>query len=437
MKPLGLFAPLAALALGGCAAETWPAASYLWSGRGADAFADAVPAAARRADSEILYATDRERGADDEAGPTYGYGRSRALAYGVARADFDPPATWDEFVEASAALEDGPRLRPVVAKRRELARFFRGEADYGPDGRGGFRATDETLRREAELRERLGRELEARLAASGRRDVYVFVHGFNNGFDEVVLRLAALWSAAGRPGAALAYTWPAGTSILGYFYDRESGEFTVRHLKLVLEFLAASPAVERVHLVAHSRGTDVVSAALRELHLARAAQSVPTAASLKLATLVLAAPDLDAEIFDQRFLKEGVHTAAARTTIYFNRDDGAIGAAAFIFGSGRRLGGLRPEDLSPEARSELLRLTNVELVECAVRGRSGGHDYAFRDPSALSDLATLLRDGAPAGSAARPLTKTAEGFWRLDNDYLRPAALGPSSRPRRSDAVSP
>jgi esterase/lipase superfamily enzyme len=332
------------------------------------------------------------------------------------------------LVEATVRAPEAPTLFPVVLRRTELARFGRGPADL--EVRNGVPTpTADVLRREEDLRGRLSAELRRRLAAADRRDVYVFVHGFNNGFDEVATRLAALWHAAGRPSVPLAYTWPAGTTVFGYFYDRESGEFTVRHLKTVLSFLAADPAVARVHLVAHSRGADVAVDALRELHLAETAAGRSTRESLKLATLVLAAPDLDAEIFDQRFLKERVFLAADRTVIYFNRADGAISAASVLFGSGKRLGGLRVEDLDAESQAMLGSLTSLEFVECAVAGRAGGHDYVFRDPSALSDLALVLREGAAAGSPSRPLERVAAGFWRLSNDYLRPADEAPPPLP--------
>lgn len=416
------------VAFGAACAERWPAGPFVWAERGAEAFEAAVPASQRVPECRLLYATDRAAVGRDDAGPTYGHGRSRQVAYGEVDVGFDPQIDWPTLVAATAdprGVADAPH--PVVVRREELARFGRGPADLVVKD-GLIEPSEATIRREEELRAKLTAVLGRRLGATDRRDVYVFVHGFNNSFDEVATRLAALWHAMGRPGVALAYTWPAGTSVFGYFYDRESGEFTVRHLKFVLEFLAADPAVERVHLIAHSRGTDVACDALRELHLANVAASRPSQAALKLETLVLAAPDLDTEVFDQRFLKERVYQAAKHTTVYLNREDGAIGVASFIFGSGRRLGGLRVEDLDADSQALLGTLPDFEIVECAVRGRSGGHDYVFRDPSALSDLAILLRDGAAAGSPARPLERISGGFWRMSNDYLRPASRAAAAR---------
>jgi esterase/lipase superfamily enzyme len=423
----------AALALLGAAcAETWPDAAHVWVERGCEAFEAATPAAERRPAVDVLYVTDREVDAETPEGPSYGFGRSRFVACGVAAVAFDPPITWDGLLTATCEPRaEGPPLRPVVATRREIARFGRGPGDLEVrDGR--LVPKEATLTRETAARALLGAELERRLAGAERRDVFLFVHGFNNTFDDAVLRLAAFWHACGRPGVALAHAWPAGYGgLFGYTYDRESGEFTVRHLKDLLLFLGACPAVERVHLVAHSRGVDVAVTALRELHLVAEGRGAAARTELKLATVVLAAPDLDVDVFDQRFLKERLYEAANRTTIYVNPGDSAIGLAKWLFSSRRRVGAFRVEDVEPEAGDHLAKLPEIELVQCAVTGRSGGHDYVFRDPAALSDLVLLLRDHARAGSAARPLLRHGKAMWRLENDYLQPPRDLAASRPAR------
>src|SRR5262249_42569188 len=147
--------------------------------------------------------------------------------------------------------------------------------------------------------------LQNRLAQSPLKDVYIFVHGFNNTFDDAVFRAAEVWHFMGRVGVPIAYTWPAGLGgIRGYAYDRESGEFTVGHLREFIRSVATCPGVERVHLVAHSLGVHVTISALLELHLIYAAQGKSTKCELKLENLVLAAPDVDEELFMQRFVGE-------------------------------------------------------------------------------------------------------------------------------------
>ncbi|MFB3076629.1 MAG: alpha/beta hydrolase, partial [Lysobacterales bacterium] len=38
----------------------------------------------------------------------------------------------------------------------------------------------------------------------------------------------------------------------GYIYDRESGEFTVHHLKNLIRSLSGTPEIKRIHMYFHS-----------------------------------------------------------------------------------------------------------------------------------------------------------------------------------------
>ena len=97
----------------------------------------------------------------------------------------------------------------------------------------------------------------------------IFVHGYNNDFTDSVRTIGNLWHFMGRQGVPIAYTWPAGAGgLAGYTTDRESCEFTIFHLKTFLEDLAADPEIEKIHILAHSRGTDVSVTAVRELAIA-------------------------------------------------------------------------------------------------------------------------------------------------------------------------
>jgi esterase/lipase superfamily enzyme len=269
-------------------------------------------------------------------------------------------------------------------------------------------------------KERLRSVLAQQLALTPRKDVYIFIHGFNNSFNDAVFRLAQMWHFAGRPGVAIAYTWPAGhKGLLGYAYDRESGEFTIFHLKRFLQDVAAVPEVERIHLIAHSRGTDVAITALRELNIEYTAKGVSTQQALKLENLVLAAPDLDSDVFEQRFAIEDLQMAAKRTTVYLSHSDLALSLSRWLFGSRGRVGTLTPDDIKPDARLKLTQLNRLDMIECNVSGYSTSHDYAFAHPAVVSDVFLLLRDGRlPGAENGRPLRSPVNGIWEIENDYL-------------------
>ena len=64
-----------------------------------------------------------------------------------------------------------------------------------------------------------------RLGLTSRKAVYVYIHGFNNTFEDGVFVIAQLWHFLGRQGVPMLYTWPAGAGggLRGYTRDRESG----------------------------------------------------------------------------------------------------------------------------------------------------------------------------------------------------------------------
>lgn len=389
-----------------------------------------IPEDLRTGEMRILYAADRDIVKRTALGVQYGSGRSGQLSIGVATVGFDPAIEWNALVEqCTTEKRRGPRIAMQVQKTEEFGVLAVPLKDMEVrEGR--YRLAPASLQLIHDSRAKLHEEMRERLAHSPRKDAYIFVHGFNNTFDDAIFRLAMIWHMAGRPGVPIAYTWPAGRGgITGYAYDRESGEFTVFHLKKFIEAVAACPEVERIHLIAHSRGTDVVCTALRELNIEIRAKNLRTQEQLKLANLVLAAPDLDGDVFEQRFAIEDLHLAAHRTTVYLSRADLALAISKWLFGGGGRVGNLTPDKLSPDARQKMSQLKGFFMIDCNVSGFSGSHDYAFAHPAVLSDMILLLRDNRdPGESNGRPLKQTYEGVWEINNDY--PAYEARASTPR-------
>ncbi|MCC6678684.1 MAG: alpha/beta hydrolase [Phycisphaerales bacterium] len=428
-----------AAAPGGCAykmIET-PYVSYREAGR---AIYANVPEGLRTPEIPVIYVTDRESSGSDERGPVYTYGRSPRMAYGIAHISPGKGVTWEQLVEDSVSARRSRTYSPKVVKVEELGTIEpTTKLLEASEGRLAVRpgAAEEM---DAE-REQFYRVLSRYLDHSDRKEVVVFVHGYNNTFDDAVLRIAEAWHLSGRQGVPIVYSWPAGSGGLkGYAYDRESGEFTIVHLKMLLMMLARCPQVEKVHLVSHSRGTDVATTALRELHaecrgaleigpVSQALGLTPveiqggprsTREILKLATLVLAAPDLDSQVFVQRFFGENLLAAADRTIIYFSEEDSALGLADWLFRSRRRLGAMRLDDFTPEARALALQLGQLQFINCRVRGYDS-HSYILQHPAALSDIILALRDGrTPGAEHGRPLTQPFPGMWEMEPDYLKP-----------------
>ena len=233
------------------------------------------------------------------------------------------------------------------------------------------------------------RDASERIDRSPRKDVFLYIHGYNNTFEDAAFGLAELWHFLGREGLPIIYTWPAGhPGIFGYTYDRESSEFTVYHLKQTISWLSAQPEIQNIHIIAHSRGTDVALSALRELIITARAAGINPRQRYKLANLVLAAPDLDLSVVSQRMVAERIGLAIDEITLYSSPADKAIGIAERLFASPRgRLGTLDISEIS-ETEAKILEANAERITVVNFKGEAQGygHSYFRTNPAVSSDL---------------------------------------------------
>jgi len=211
----------------------------------------------------------------------------------------------------------------------------------------------------------------------------------------------------------------------GYTHDRESGEFTIFHLKDFIRALAALPELDSINIVCHSRGTDVTLTALRELILVAYAAGVDPRVTLKLGDVVFAAPDIDREVSSQRNAAENLYHGIRQATIYVTAQDRALGTAEWLFANPQRIGKTRIEHLSEVDRQRMLSVDNLRIIDARVKTDWMGHGYFLSSPATCSDLILQLRYDRPVGAEyGRPLVEVAPGYYVLDDGYpQRPAKI--------------
>jgi esterase/lipase superfamily enzyme len=261
--------------------------------------------------------------------------------------------------------------------------------------------------------------LHQHMAGCRSRTVNIYVHGVNVSCDFAVQTIAQLWHFMGRDGVPIAYTWPAGQGGLrGYTVDRESGEFTVSHLKRLIVALAASPDVDRINVIAHSRGTEVTLTALRELYLEYTCEGGTLQHQLKIGDVILAAPDLDFDVLNQRVASEGILNAPERLTVYVSEKDRAINLASWLFASALRLGTLPLALLTPTQQDRIGETPALELIDARTqRADFFGHSYFYQSPAVSSDVILTLKHHAAPGSPERPLIHVGPNLWAIDDEY--------------------
>ncbi len=116
------------------------------------------------------------------------------------------------------------------------------------------------------------------------RPVLIFVHGFNNGFDDGVYRLTQIAHDTGYSGTPVLFSWASAGKTTGYIYDKESANAARDDLEATLKMLSKTRA-KSIDIIAHSMGTWVTMEALRQLAItaissrARLKAPKPSAAS--------------------------------------------------------------------------------------------------------------------------------------------------------------
>ena len=375
-----------------------------------------IPEVLRETSMELIYVTDR--GTSQKKNIKYDASRSSSIAYGVAKVNFgDKSLPWSELLAQSNLQERSADLTYVLEQADEQGRF--------PLSPYKFRRIGERLQIDEEILEQksfhetqLNNNINERLKRSENKDVILFVHGFNNTFNESVFTLAGIWHFLKRQGVPIVYSWPAAAEgFNAYFADKESGQFTIFHLKETLRLLFKNPEIENIHIIAHSRGTDVVTTTLRELIIENRASGGNPRKDLRIENLILAAPDLDFGIIKQRLMAEQFGPAFGKITIYTSQNDSALGISQWLT-NGLSFGRLNTKDVNKNEQNIFNSVGNVSLIKVPKSGGFIGHDYFHSNPAVSSDLINLILYKAAPGSKERPLKKLENNFWSLDFDYL-------------------
>lgn len=387
-----------------------------------DPFAD-VPIELRTPDVYMLYVTDRAIERERNGTIEYGSGRTGWSSFGHATVEIGRGLTWEQLVDASCAnrRKENPRLK--MGTVRELGRFPVTPGPLVMDEHEP-READDYLEQRDDAREAFHVALRRRLALTPRKEAFVFIHGFSNTFEDAAFRLAEMWHFLGREGVPVLYSWPAGHSglIRGYTSDREAGEFTIYHLKQFFEALAACEELEKVHIIAHSRGTDIVTTALRELVIAHTYSGKDPQQEYKIGNVVLAAPDIDNTVSQQRNAADHLQRIWEHLTVYITPNDQALASAEWLLASPTRLGRIRPEDMNSRDMERLLAFPDGEIVDARITTDLLGHSYFINSPAVFSDLILVLRGHDELSQGQRPLTQLIPNWYIINDDYPMEAA---------------
>ncbi|WSG95906.1 alpha/beta hydrolase [Rhizobium johnstonii] len=187
------------------------------------------------------------------------------------------------------------------------------------------------------------------------RRVLVFVHGFNNRYEDAVYRFAQIVHDPHADVAPVVFTWPSRGSIFDYNYDKESTNYSRDALEELLTRTAANPAVSDITIMAHSMGTWLTVEALRQMAI-RNGHVAP-----KINNVILASPDLDVDVFGRQFASLGKERP--QFTIFVSQDDRALALSRRISGNVDRLGQIDPSAEPYRSKLEAAGITVLDLTK--------------------------------------------------------------------------
>jgi esterase/lipase superfamily enzyme len=222
------------------------------------------------------------------------------------------------------------------------------------------------------------------VAKSQDRSVLVFIHGFNNRFEDSVYRFAQIVHDSGTHSVPVLVTWPSRGSLLAYGYDRESTNYTRNALENLFQYLGRDPNVKEVSVLAHSMGNWLALESLRQMAI-RNGRLPP-----KFKNVMLAAPDVDVDVFRSQIADMGA--PRPQFTLFVSRDDRALAVSRRVWGDVARLGSIDPEQ---EPYKTELAANNISVIDLTkIKAGDDLHHSKFAEsPEIVQLIGTRLSSG--------------------------------------------
>ena len=366
----------------------------------------------------ILFATDRSPATEDDPEQYYRNDRGQVVRLGLAEIQFGKKEfTW-EFARHISMLKSRSEEYPVKISNVDEWGIMGSTIPYWFDV--SLISEDE---RPPDATDRFADAINAQLAASRKKHVYIYVHGYKVVFENPVLVSAELWHFLAYDGAFIAYSWPSTPSRFAYIKDSDTAAGYARNFRLLLEFVAENTDVDEIHVIGYSNGTRLVLRAIEQLALIHEGESADEIwEQLRLRNVILVGSDLDRGVFGS-YMADGILNVSKHLSIYMSPHDKALGVSQFLTRRQRlgQLWGGKGGEIHPLARRALidyrdqLSFINVSAAEGSDTGN--GHGYFRSSPWASSDVLMTLYYGLTP--AQRGLVEQEDlPIYTFPSDYI-------------------
>jgi len=238
----------------------------------------------------------------------------------------------------------------------------------------------------------------AEVSNSNNHQVLVFVHGFNTTLEDGLFRLGQIVFDGKFQGVPILFSWPSKGGAADYASDGDGAQYSLDGFRQLMKLLQDDPDVSAIHVVAHSMGNRIVLGSLEDHPLQ------PNS----LGQLVLAAPDVDRDVFT---IEEPKIAGFRGVTLYASSKDWALRLSEKLHSDFARAGDV------PTPPSTPIVLPPMDTIDASLLGSDllGLNHDTFAASAALCDIGRLLRDGTKPPNIRTPAIQAYPGppsYWK-------------------------
>lgn len=244
-------------------------------------------------------------------------------------------------------------------------------------------------------------DLNAHLGECAKKEAFVFVHGYNNTFDDAARRTAQIWYDLKFEGAPIFYSWPSQGIDFSYPNDEQNSEWTQPHFTAFLSDLAKKSDAKRIYVIAHSMGNRVVTRGFQSLGASELEN--PTSPYRE---ILLGAPDVYTRLFVQQ-LAPALAKKVPRVTIYASSNDEALKLSHTLHEE-PRVGD------AGEDGKDLVVFGGIETIDVSALDTSfDSHAYFASHDSVITDIFNIIHHGSSPDQRIKlqPRVKDGVRYW--------------------------
>ncbi|MGG1920913.1 alpha/beta hydrolase [Chryseobacterium sp. NRRL B-14798] len=167
--------------------------------------------------------------------------------------------------------------------------------------------------------------LKESLLKTDENSFLLFVHGYNNSFEETAWRTGQIAYDLSFNGLTGFFSWPSAGKTTAYLRDSEMVNASKTSLTEFINSIITMADIKKLHIIAHSMGNVLVTASLNEL----ASNPKYSTSLAAIEQIILAAPDIDQNVFKNEILPIFRNVGNSRT-MYISDKDVALKASSTI-----------------------------------------------------------------------------------------------------------